>query len=297
MRKILADEFELVEYSHNTSLLQILSEVDIFWFRLKHKIDKTVLSKLSRCKYLVTPVTGLDHIDVELCDSLGVKIICLQGENEFLSEVRATAEHTIGLALLLMRKYKDAIDHTLEGNWRRDLFRGNEFYGKTVGIIGYGRLGKITGDYFKSFGCNIGFFDIREKKHSQDVKKYHDLDSLLEASDIVSIHVPLDESTRGLLDATSFEKMKKEAIIINTSRGAVIDEDALLNALDNSEISGAALDVLEGEPVIDDNKLLKYARLRSNLVITPHIGGNTYESFSKTEEFIAKKLLAAVHPN
>ncbi|MBC7884396.1 MAG: hypothetical protein H7X99_02915, partial [Saprospiraceae bacterium] len=120
------EKFELVALRENEKLKDILKQVDIFWFRLGYNINGKVLDQNTRCKYLVTPVTGIDHIDEALCENLGIKVICLKGEYDFLKMVRATAEHTIALTLSLYRNLTDAVNHTRKGGWNRDKFRGYE---------------------------------------------------------------------------------------------------------------------------------------------------------------------------
>ena len=275
-------------------LKTILNSFDVFWFRLNHKIDSNVLDNASRCRYIVCPATGLDHIDEELCSNLGVQIISLRGEVEFLKEIRATAEHTLGLAMALIRNIPDAVYHVKNGGWNRDLFRGTELYCKKAGIVGYGRLGRLTAQYFRLFGCEVGYFDVEDRQHSDQINQYTSLNKLLQESDIVSIHVPLNEETRHLFSFTELSQMKENAVLINTSRGDIIDESALLEVLKKGKIAGAALDVLTGEPHIQRNPLVRYAARNSNLIITPHIGGNTYESFHKTEKFVAEKLVEKI---
>lgn len=273
-------------------LRQLLEDVDIFWFRLGYKIDKSVLSSKSKVRILATPVTGIDHIDEDLCEELGVEIICLRGEYEFLKEVRATAEHTLNLAMTLMRNIVPAVLDVKGGNWNRDLFRGRELYKKKVGIIGYGRLGEICAELFSAFGCEIMIYDTQRK-----ASKYMEAQSIKEIilwSDIVSLHVSYNKSNHNLIDSTTISYFDSQTYLINTSRGGLIDEDALYEQLLNKKIAGAALDVLEGEPEVKSNKLINYANNHSNLIITPHIGGNTYESFEKTEKFISQKINTAI---
>ncbi len=291
----LRTNFDVSLGSKRVPLKTILNSFDVFWFRLSHKIDRNVLDNASRCRYIVCPATGLDHIDEELCLSLGVQIISLRGEVEFLKEIRATAEHTLGLALALIRNIPDAVNHVKNGGWNRDLFRGTELYRKKVGIIGYGRLGCITAQYFHLFGCTVGYFDIEDRQHPDyEITQYSSLSELLQESDIVSIHVPLNNETRHMISLANLSQLKKNAVIINTSRGDIIDESALLEVLEKGKIGGAALDVLTGEPLIKTNPLVQYAANNSNLIITPHIGGNTYESFHKTEKFVAEKLVEKI---
>lgn len=288
------EQFNVTNFSKEVPLKEILNEVDIFWFRLGFRIDHLVLDQNTRCSYIVTPVTGIDHIDENLCNKLGIHIISLKGEFEFLKSIRATAEHTIALTLALYRNLADAILHTREGSWDRNKFRGRELFQKKVGIIGLGRLGFIVAGYFKAFGCEVAYYDIIEIT-SSDFKRHDNLDSLLEESDIVSVHVNYHQGNHHFFGKNQFHKMKKDAIFINTSRGGLVDENILLDSLISGKISGAALDVLQGEPDVSMNRLLTYATQHPNLIITPHIGGNTYESFEKTESFIFNKLLTAIH--
>ena len=291
----LETRFEILDFKENISIKEILKQVDIFWFRLAHKLDSTVLDKSTKCKYLLTPVTGIDHIDEKLCNELGIQIICLRGEVDFLKNVRATAEHTIALTLALLRKIHPAVSDVQSGNWNRDNFRGYELYEKKVGILGYGRLGKIVARYFHAFDCEISYFDIEEKIGDTFCVKLNSIESLFENNDIVSLHIPLNEKTIGIINKDLLQKMKVNSILVNTSRGAIINEIDLLEVLKFKSIKGAALDVLDGEPNIQDSELVKYSKTNSNLIITPHIGGNTYESFAKTEKFLADKLVQIIH--
>lgn len=291
----LETRFEIIDFKENISIKEILKQVDIFWFRLAHKLDSTVLDKSTKCKYLLTPVTGIDHIDEKLCNELGIQIICLRGEVDFLKNVRATAEHTIALTLALLRKIHPAVSDVQSGNWNRDNFRGYELYEKKVGILGYGRLGQIVARYFHAFDCEISYFDIEEKIGDTFCVKLNSIESLFENNDIVSLHIPLNEKTIGIINKDLLQKMKVNSILVNTSRGAIINEIDLLEVLKFKSIKGAALDVLDGEPNIQDSELVKYSKTNSNLIITPHIGGNTYESFAKTEKFLADKLVQIIH--
>ena len=291
----LETRFEIIDFKENISIKEILKQVDIFWFRLAHKLDSTVLDKSTKCKYLLTPVTGIDHIDEKLCNELGIQIICLRGEVDFLKNVRATAEHTIALTLALLRKIHPAVSDVQSGNWNRDNFRGYELYEKKVGILGYGRLGKIVARYFHAFDCEISYFDIEEKIGDTFCVKLNSIESLFENNDIVSLHIPLNEKTIGIINKDLLQKMKVNSILVNTSRGAIINEIDLIEVLKFKSIKGAALDVLDGEPNIQDSELVKYSKTNSNLIITPHIGGNTYESFAKTEKFLADKLAQIIH--
>ena len=268
-----------------------LAKYDVLWMRLGFRIDEKAFGENARCRIIVSPVTGTDHIDEEFCKSRGIEIISLRGESEFLKEIRATAELTVGMAIALMRNAIPAYSSVMKGEWDRDIFRGNEIYEKTVGIAGMGRLGKITAGYFKAFGADVIGYDTRED-FPEDIKRVDSLKELVELSDIISIHLSYTKDTEDIFDEEMFSYFKKDAFLINTSRGGVINESALLDALTEGRIKGAAVDVIKDEKgFTKDNPLIKYASENRNLLILPHIGGNTYESFAKTEMFIAKKLV------
>lgn len=278
-----------------SELKLIFENYDVFWFRLGYKIDASLFSPKTKLKILATPVTGIDHIDEDSCKKIGIQIACLKGETDFLKTVRATAELTIAITLALMRNIGKAINHTLAGGWNRDLFRGHELYGKTVGIIGTGRLGIITAGMYKAFGCKVIGFDI--KQDNPEIDYVNSLNEIAEISDIISVHLSFNQSTKELIGNEFFKKVKPSAYFINTSRGGIVDEDALLEALHNKKLAGAALDVVQNEFKLSlKNPLFEYANSNNNLIITPHIGGNTFESFEKTEWFIARKINTFFHP-
>lgn len=271
-------------------------EFDVIWFRLAHRIDADILGTQPRCRVLATPVTGLDHIDLAACRERGIEVVSLKGEVEFLKTVRATAELTLALTLALLRNIPAASRSVLDGVWNRDLFRGRELFGKTVGIIGLGRLGTITAGYFRAFGMRVIAYDPRPDFDDAAAERVASLDDVLRQADVVSVHVNYETSTRHLLGAKQFALMKPGSILINTSRGGVVEEHSLMVALASGAISGAALDVLDGEPHIDGtHPLIVFAAAHPQLLIVPHIGGNTRESFEKTESFLAGRVIDALH--
>jgi D-3-phosphoglycerate dehydrogenase len=273
-------------------LKKSLNSCDIFWFRLNHNLTRNILKDV-RCSYILCAVTGLDHIDVKACEEFGIKIISLKGEKEFLKEVRATAEHTMGLMLALIRKSKSAFSHTESKQWNRYIFQGTELYKKKIGIFGLGRLGKIVAEYAEVFGMEVYYYDILSMNTPKSYTKCLSREELCSAVDILSIHLPYNEQTHFLIDKNLFNVMKPNVKIINTARGGVVNETDLLAFLSNSE-SGYATDVLYGEPHIEEHPLITYASKNENVIITPHIAGNTFESIEKTENFIASKFKDAL---
>jgi D-3-phosphoglycerate dehydrogenase len=272
---------------------QALQDYDVFWFRLGWPIDAEVLNEKSRCRILATPVTGIDHIDEELCARLGVKIACLRGERAFLRSVRATAELTLGLAIAVMRHLPAAANDVNGGRWFRDDFRGHELYERTAGVVGCGRLGNIVAGYLLALGMRVFTYDPRpEAEVPAGVTRLPDLASVLRKSDLVTLHVNYHAGTHNMIGPDQLAACKPGATLVNTSRGGLIDEAALLAALTSGHLAAAALDVVADERGFGPNHpLAVYAREHRNLLLSPHIGGNTFESFRRTEAFIAEKVI------
>lgn len=273
------------------TLAKALSDYDIVWTRLGHQLRAADLPTTCRCRILAIPATGLDHIDVEACGLLGIRVVSLKGETDFLREVRATAEHTLALALALLHRVPSAHTSVLAGRWDRNSFRGRELYGRTVGIVGMGRLGSIVAGYYRAFGTTVIGYDPRADFPTALANRCDSLEQLCERSQIISVHVAYHHETRKLLNARHLDRVSSDTVLVNTSRGGILDEVALLQSLMSGRLAGAALDVLDGEPKIGpDNPLVHYASKHDNLLLTPHIGGNTEESVAKTERFIADKV-------
>ncbi|MCC6754586.1 MAG: hypothetical protein IT266_11450 [Saprospiraceae bacterium] len=277
-------------------LQEAFGNCDAMIFRLGFSILREDLSANQRCRFIATPVTGTDHIDEAACREMGIAVISLRGEREFLSKVPATAEHTFALMLALVRRIVPAANHVREGQFNRDRFRGTELSGKTLGIIGYGRLGSMVASYARAFGMRVLANDIDEDREDLSAGLvFCELDILLDQSDIISLHIDYNKANHHFAGASFFARMRRGAFLINTARGALIDGAALVEAIDSGHLGGAALDVVEGEPdVCFDAPLLNYLQHSERLIITPHIGGNTVESFQRTEVFIATKLIKAL---
>jgi len=273
-------------------LLQNVHDVDVMWVRLRTRIDQEVLNAARRLKIIATNTTGLTHIDLDAAWNSGVEVVSLRGETDFLADIRATAEHTIALALALLRRIPAAFDHVLEGGWDRDLFEGREIYRSTVGVVGFGRLGKIVGSYFYGMGAQVLICDPNEEIKQRHYQKV-ELDELLERSDIVTLHADYRGANEKIIGRQSFERMKSGALFINTARGELVDEEALLGALQEKTLAGAALDVISSEqaPGATLRRLRRFARQSERLILTPHLGGNTLESRKRTEIFLATKLI------
>ena len=267
---------------------------NVLVIRLGIKIDEAVLNKFPRLKYIITPTTGINHIDLELARERNIEVLSLKGETAFLNSIPSTAEHTWALIMATQRKLIPAIKHTSNFEWNRDVFKGNNLSGKTIGIVGMGRVGKQVSNFANAFGMNVIYYDPFEIKLPEFGLKYENLNNIFMDSDIISIHIPLEKETEKIIDASLIQLMKKNASIINTSRGEIWDEIAVANALINNQIGYVASDVLVNEFDIDkikQNPLLLLQQKGYPIIITPHIAGATYESMHATELFMAQKFV------
>jgi D-3-phosphoglycerate dehydrogenase len=266
---------------------------EVLVVRLGLRVDREVLEAGETLLVVGTPTTGLDHIDLQAAQERGVAVLSLKGERLFLDQVYATAEHTFALLLSLVRRIPAAFQGVKNYEWRRDLYRGGELSGKTLGIVGCGRLGSMVARYAMAFGMRVFVYDPYKPRLPQGITTCSTLAELLSACDVVSIHVPLNPETEGMFSAGQLAQLRPGAILINTARGAVLDEAALLHALESGRLAGAALDVLCNEHDVAQvaaNPLIEFARRHDNLIITPHIGGATQESIEKADLFIAQKI-------
>ncbi len=276
-------------------LLEQIPGFDALIVRFGHgRIGEELFEKAPQLKAIASATTGLNHIDTAAAEKRNIAVLSLKGEREFLQTIYATPEHTFALLLSIIRHIPDAVLHVRQGGWNRDLFKGTELAAKTIGILGFGRVGLRIAQYAQAFGMKILAYDTEEVSVPPYVTMVGQKE-LFAASDIISIHVPYDEKTHHAVNAQSFEAMKQGVILLNTSRGEVIDEQALLEALRTGKVGGVALDVLEGEDASktewrEKNPLMQYAKSHGNALITPHVAGATKESMEKTEIFIAEKL-------
>lgn len=291
--EVLQSRFSVTEVDADSSSAE--PEVEVLWTGIEKRVDAGLLGRFPRLKAVATPATGETHIDRRACADRGIRILTFRDRTAMLRDVRATAELTIGLLLALLRQIPAAHASVLEGEWSRSRFEGAEIFGKTAGIIGYGRLGRIVAGYFRAFGAEVVACDPAVQQGEEGVRLL-DLPALLETADIVSVHASLDPGNQKMLGRTEFGRMKQGAVLINTARGELIDEEALLAALESGRLAGAALDVRVDEHELgsEADRLRDYARRRTNLILTPHIGGMTAESRRKTDVLLARLLVEEV---
>ncbi|MCX6588719.1 MAG: hypothetical protein NTX13_19310 [Acidobacteria bacterium] len=274
------------------ALLALLPGHEVLWVRLRSRIDRELMAAAPTLRAVATPTTGLTHIDLQEAERRSIAVLSLRGETEFLRSVRATAELTIGLLLALLRDLPGALAQGPTGKWDRDRFRGRELYGSTVGLVGLGRLGQLVARYLEAFEAEVVACDpYVERAAVPPNVRLVSMDELLARAELLSLHVSLTEETTGLMGPAQFAAMRPGARLVNTSRGEVIREEALLAALRGGRLAGAALDVLADEHAVGVNHpLLVYAREHGNLLLTPHIGGCTGSSMERTEVFLAGKV-------
>jgi D-3-phosphoglycerate dehydrogenase len=295
-REVLGGVGEVVESPLGRhALLAELSKYDVLIVRLGHQIDREMIDAGRRLKAIATATTGLDHIDVDYAERRGIAVLSLRGETEFLQTVSATAEHTWALLLALVRRVPQAADSVLRGEWDRDRFRGHDLDGKTLGIVGLGRVGSKVAGYGLAFGMKVVAFDPFAAQWPRDVARCLSLTELLQRVDVVSLHVPLDGDSSGMIGERELKQLRSGAVVVNTSRAELVEESALVQALEKGELAGAALDFVAHERDSEQrlsSPLISYARSHDNLIITPHVGGATKESMAKTEIFMARKLVS-----
>lgn len=269
-------------------------ESDGIVVRLGTTLSQDVLSRFSKLKVVATVTTGLDHIDIDYCNRHGIRVVALKGETEFLNSITSTPELTWGLLLALVRKLPQAHGSVLAGRWEREPFFGHVLNGMNFGVIGFGRIGKILGRYAHAFGMQVyACNEVTVEPQSYPFRQVA-LGELLSASHVVSVNLPLAEDTHHFIGRREFRQMRRGSWFLNTARGAIVDEGALIEALEQGWIAGAAVDVIENETrpghISVTHPLVRYAREHENLLISPHISGSTFEAMQSTAVFIARKL-------
>lgn len=274
-------------------LIDAVRPAVVLMVRLHHMIDCEVLHAASHLQAIVSATTGLNHIDLAACQARGVEVICTRGERAFLSTITGTAELALALLLNLARNIIPAHADVQEGNWRRDAFRGISLRGLKLGIVGLGRLGCLMAGYGQALGMRVLAYDPAPLVVPPFVEMI-DLEELMQQADAISLHASHSAGDPPLLCAREMARLKHGVLLVNTARGELIDETALLENLETGRIKACATDVVIDEAACGDFKLhplVRYARRHSNLIITPHIGGATLDGLNRAEAFVVGKLL------
>jgi D-3-phosphoglycerate dehydrogenase len=283
------------DHPSHEQLASVLPEVEAIFPNTKMMLDRRVIDAAPKLKLICTPSTGTDHIDKAYCEKKGVAVLSLTRDMDVLATITSTAEHAFGLTLNIVRNMPWAFDHVRQGGWDYTLFRGRELQGRTVGIVGYGRLGRMYSRFARGFDMKVLACDPFVTVQDDWVEQV-DLDALLRRSEIITLHVHLTPQTRGMVDKTWFDRMNG-AYLVNTSRGGLINEPDLLAALESGRVKAAGLDVLDGEIEGDMSRhpLVEYARSHANVMITPHCGGMSIDGQEKAFTHAASKLAHFFH--
>lgn len=262
--------------------------------RSKIKLDSQLLEKASALQFIGRVGAGMENIDVDFAQSQGIQCFNAPEGNR-----GAVGEQAIGMLLMLFNHLKRADAEVRQGLWRREENRGLEIEGKTIGIIGYGNMGSSFAQKLCGFGARVIAYDKYKKNYSDEFVTESTLETLFEQSDIVSLHVPLTDETRFMVNRDFLTQFKKEIFLINTSRGKVLKTEDLVHLLKTGKVKGACLDVLEYEGLsfeqLDASKLPKaFAELikMENVILSPHIAGWTHESNVKLAQTIVQKVKA-----
>ena len=274
-------------------LVTAVADADVIFgdFTLKTRITQNIIEAACKLKLIQQPTAGFDHIDVEACRQAGIPVANTPGAND-----TAVAEHTLMLVLACLKKLTQVHSQTRAGNWlqERALEMGIcELAGKTCGLLGMGHTARALAVRLQPFDVALKYYS-RTPLTEDEEQRYHatylSLDDLLGQADIISIHLPLTEDTRGMIGPREIDRMKPGAVLINVARGGIVDEKALIRALKENRLAAAGIDVFEQEPVTGDHPLLAL----ENVIVTSHMAGATVESgqriFSMAIENIARVL-------
>ena len=290
-------KFDVINISNKYDLSKNIESCDVILdASMKIKFDKDLLKKAKNIKLFVTATTGSSHINSDYLNSINVPLLTLKGEINLLNNITPASELSWLLLMMCARNAYKAVKHVKEGFWDRNQFPGIMLNKKTIGIIGIGRLGKWVASYAKGFGLNCLGYDPYVEIMPENVKK-SSLNNLLKNSDFISLHVNYDPNKGKLLTAEHISKMKKGAIFINTSRGELVDEGALIKSLKAGFLAGIGVDVLTGEPDIEKNKIYQLRNSDLNIVITPHIGGFSYDALNQVLEFCCNRIINNLNIN
>lgn len=283
----LADRYTIRElYKSGTpSLEEAVKTADAMVVRSATTVDRDLLDRAADLKIIVRAGTGLDNIDLEACRNRGIRVENTPGANAI-----AVAELTTGLILSLLRDIPRADQTMKKGEWIKNELNGSEICGRTIGVVGLGRIGKNVIHRLLPFQADIIGTRKNVDQFPQDLPeeevRLEPLSTLLSESDIVTLHLPYNEQTHHLIDREQFDRMNDHALLIQCARGGIVNEDALVEALNENELQGAALDVFEEEPPPTHHPL----RDHSDVILTPHIAASTGESQERVGEGVVESL-------
>ena len=256
-------------------------------------LSDDMVTAAPRLKVVSCASTGADHIARTEIERRKIVVRTLRDSPEIIRNLTPAAELTWALLMACARKLPAALAHVRAGGWDREQFPGLLLKGRRLGLIGCGRIGGWMARYAEAFGMDVIGYDPHAQTWPSGVTRVS-LEDLMKLSDVISVHVPLNQETTGLVSSTLLAMVKPGAIVINTSRGSIVDEAALLKGLESGRVSAAGLDVLGTEPDIANHPLLEYARTNENLLITPHCGGYSPDAVAIVSAHAAKVALAVI---
>ena len=291
--QLLAKNF-ILEEDFSSSYDEVCAKIEKYdgiIIRSRIPLDKNFLEKAKNLKFIARVGAGMENIDIPVAEKLGIQLINSPEGNR-----DSVAEHVVGMLLILMNRLFIASQEVKNGIWLREENRGDELLGKTVGLIGYGNMGKATAKRLSGFGCTVIFHDILPDL-SDEFATQVSLEELKERAEVVSLHIPLTEQTYYLVDGPFISEMKNNFYFVNTARGKNVETKSLVEAIKAGKVKGACLDVLEYEKssfenLETENEDLQYLLESEKVIVTPHIAGWTVQSKEKLAQVIVDKIVA-----
>ena len=288
---LLKDKFDIAvlnDPTENTD--ETWESVELLFAPLGFQVDKAYIDRCPKLKVIASNTTGIPHIDKSYADKKNITVCALHDEQDFLETITPTSEHTVGLIISTLRRIPAAHNAASSGRWDRRPWGAPKMLSRmTLGIVGMGRLGRQVKHIMNSFEMTVLFYDPYVKGSEKD------LVTMAKKCNVLSINAVANKETKGLVDLEVLSALPKNAIVVNTARGEILELNALLDLLESGHLWGAALDTIDGEydMKFNDNfftsRVATYARENDNLILTPHIGGSTIDAWTETEERVIKK--------
>ncbi|MEJ7569419.1 MAG: NAD(P)-dependent oxidoreductase [Gaiellaceae bacterium] len=297
-RAVLEQVGDVLDFESRDAFRERLPDADAIVVGLELRLEGDLLAAAERLRVIASRTSQLRHLDVAEAARREIAILSIEPDAPALQETSSTAEETMALLLALVRNIPWGFDSVKAGRWERFRYGGHELRGKTIGLVGFGRLGRMVAGYARAFRMRVLAHDpyVEDAAILSLGAESVSLETLLRSSDAVAILCTWSDETRGLIGAPQFRLMREEAVFVNTARGEITDEGALLEALETGSIAGAAVDTLAGEQPdgshLVGNALVEYARTHENLIVLPHLGGATVEATERTQLYISQKLAA-----
>ena len=272
---------DVIEYMPHDQILDLIDKYDGMIPNARIVVDSSIIDQAIKLKAVYQPSMGYEHIDVDYLSKKSISFNALGLDSTFKETLWSTAEHTLSLILsLLKNNHKSINDVKNYGKWDNREYKVNDLRNLNIGIIGYGNIGKKVAYLCNCFGAKISAYDpyLEDSDFPDYVKRTLNITLLLQNSDMISLHVPSNKETHNLLGEIEINSMKVNSYLINTSRGGIVNEAALMNAVTSRKIIGVAMDVLDGESPygVEEQAFVKFAKDFDNIIITPHLGGSSY---------------------